>query len=113
MEYPRGYCYGFSDIDVSEKFKIEAKKLKTRIDFFSPSKVISSPLKRCSLLAHELFDASIITTNENLKELNYGDWENKTWESIGVPEKGNWMYLNPSTKTPNGESFEERFFLTD
>lgn len=107
VKYPRGYCYGFSDIDVSDTFEEECEKLKKRIQSFKPTKVISSPLKRCKLLAEKVFENSKIHTNNNLKELNYGDWENLTWESIGVPEKGDWMYKYPSKKTPNGESFED------
>lgn len=107
VKYPRGYCYGFSDIDVSNTFDQECEKLKNRIQSFQPTKVISSPLKRCKLLAERVFNNATIYTNNNLKELNYGDWENLTWESIGVPEKGDWMYKYPSKKTPNGESFED------
>jgi alpha-ribazole phosphatase len=46
--------------------------------------------------------------DERLKELNFGEWENQTWDEISKSETGQkWFadYLNENC--PNGESYQE------
>ena len=106
LAVPRGVCYGFSNIDVSHNFKREANNLQRNLDGFYPDVVISSPLQRCVKLAVLTFDVSP-QINQNLKEVNYGDWEGKTWEEINVEGDNLWMYANVNNQPPNGESFGE------
>ena len=76
-----GICYGQKDIDLAESFTEEAaiiaKHLPSNIQH-----VISSPLMRCSVLAGLLFPHISIELNNNLKEINCGDWELKEWDKI-------------------------------
>ncbi len=105
VEFPRGFCYGNLDIDVSSQFNIEAEWLKDKIENFNPDVVYSSPLKRCTNLCSFVYND--YKCDDRLKEFNYGDWEGKTWEEINVPESSDWIFFNPTKKTPNGESFED------
>lgn len=104
VEHPRGFCYGNLDVDVSTNFEAEASWLQNQLTEYLPDKVLSSPLKRCTKLADYLFQD--YTTDDRLKELNYGAWEGLTWTEINVSEDSNWIFYNPSTVVENGESFE-------
>lgn len=104
VAHPRGFCYGNLDVDVSKNFEKEAAELKLKLTDYTPDKVYSSPLQRCTKLSEILF--SEFSTDDRLKELNYGLWEGLTWEEINVPENSNWIFHHPSTVIENGESFE-------
>ncbi len=106
LAVPRGVCYGFSNIDVSYNFNREAENLVRNLNGFTPSLVISSPLQRCVKLAVHAFDVHP-HINQDLKEVNYGDWEGKTWEEINVEGDNLWMYANINNQPPNGESFTD------
>lgn len=106
LAVPRGVCYGFSNIDVSHNFFNEAKNLQFNLTGFQPDVVISSPLQRCVKLAVHTFDVEP-AINQNLKEVNYGDWEGKTWAEINTEGDNLWMYANTNNQPPNGESFAE------
>ncbi len=106
LAVPRGVCYGFSNIDVSHNFYNEANNLKRNLNVFKPDLVISSPLQRCVKLAVHTFDTEP-EINTNLKEVNYGDWEGRTWEEINIEGDNLWMYANINNQPPNGESFGE------
>ncbi len=104
VAFPRGFCYGDLDIDVSSAFTAEATWLKEQIKNFNPDLVYSSPLQRCTKLCSFVYGD--YKTDIRLKEFNYGDWEGKTWEKINVPESSDWIFFHPEKNTPNGESFE-------
>lgn len=99
----RGLCYGFLNVDVSANFKREAEELQKKLAGYSVDAVFSSPLQRCTQLAEFLFKN--YTTDDRLKELNYGEWEGKTWAEIAVPENSNWIFHHPDTVITGGESF--------
>lgn len=107
LAVPRGVCYGFSDIDVSENFPNEANHLRKNLNGWMPDLVVSSPLQRCVKLAKHIFNESDIRFKEGLKEVNYGDWEGKTWEEINTEGDNLWMYTNIHNQPPNGESFSD------
>ena len=106
LAVPRGMCYGFSDIDVSPNFSIEAEWLKLKLASFEPQIVISSPLKRCFKLSEEVFNKPVKLEND-LREVNYGTWEGRMWEDIDVEDNNLWMYKNINNCPPNGESFSQ------
>lgn len=106
LAVPRGVCYGFSNIDVSHNFQFEAENLQKNLAGYKPSLVLSSPLQRCVKLAVHTFDIEP-EINQNLKEVNYGDWEGKTWDEINIEGDNLWMYANIHNQPPNGESFGE------
>lgn len=106
LAVPRGICYGFSNIDVSHNFKNEVENLKLNLNGWEPNVVYSSPLQRCIKLAVETFNQDI-HIDEHLKEVNYGDWEGKSWEEINIDGDNLWMYANVNNQPPNGESFSD------
>ncbi|WP_108802547.1 alpha-ribazole phosphatase [Aquimarina sp. Aq107] len=99
----KGICYGQSDLDITDTFKSEVIKIHKQIPSKEISKIYSSPLKRCKVLA-ETFHIETIFDNR-LQELNFGDWELKNWDDIPQDELNPWMEDFVNVKVPNGESY--------
>ena len=83
-----GICYGQTDVPVADSFIVEKEKLAAQLYNVEFDKIYSSPLSRCKLLAENLFQKEQIVFDERLKELNFGDWELKTWDAIYSDSKG-------------------------
>ncbi|MBI3524984.1 MAG: alpha-ribazole phosphatase family protein [Betaproteobacteria bacterium] len=96
----QGLCYGRSDLALAEDAGISASALRLLLPKNLP--LFSSPLTRCRLLAEALhpvpqFDA-------RLQELNFGDWEMRTWDAIGRPALDAWVAQPLDFAPPGGES---------
>ncbi|GHT55830.1 hypothetical protein FACS189451_09480 [Bacteroidia bacterium] len=104
VDVPSSVCYGFTDVPLKPAFQTEAEIVKNQLTGKTFDKVYSSPLSRCTLLAaycgypYPVLDA-------RLKELNFGDWEMKSWMEIDKPEAAAWLtdWINHPAK--NGESY--------
>ena len=86
VDVPSGICYGQTDVSLAETFENELAIIKNTLLYVTFEKVYSSPLRRCMRLAKEFSDE--IISDARLMELNFGDWENKSWEEIFDCEKG-------------------------
>jgi alpha-ribazole phosphatase len=101
----KNICYGQSDIDLKIGWKKIAKSINMQLANMKFDKFYSSPLKRCKKLAIAIDLKLNIEYTDLLKEINFGDWELKSWDQIYAdPYSKKWFgdYIN--TKTPNGES---------
>jgi len=100
-EVCKGFIYGHMDVALAASFDAEKKlvinMLPEHIDF-----IVSSPSSRCTLLAREITDSFI--EDERLMELNFGQWEGKTWDTIDRLESEQWMDDFINTAPPQGES---------
>jgi len=99
----KGICYGQTDIKLDttvfeQEVKIIQSKLPNNIERF-----YTSPLHRCKTLA-EKFNGNFIE-DERLKELNFGDWENKKWNEIDPSSLNEWMQDFVNVRTPHGENY--------
>ena len=77
-------CYGQTDLPVDASFPQELARIKSII----PQKfdvIFTSPLQRCKTLAHNLNADRIIEDND-LMEINFGDWEMKPYTEITFNE---------------------------
>ncbi len=99
----KGICYGQSDLGITDSFPSEVKKIHDQIPVDEISRVYSSPLQRCKLLA-KTFNKEVIY-DDRLKELNFGDWELKPWDAIHSKELDPWMNDFVDIQVPNGESY--------
>lgn len=97
----KGVCYGQKDVPLNTSFEDEARFIKERLGSIRPEAVFSSPLSRCFRLACFCgFNNAIV--DEQLKELNFGDWEGKEWDNIDMSIwASDWINI----PAPNGESF--------
>jgi len=103
-----GICYGQSDVSVSNTFQKERDKVALHIKDICFDAVYSSPLSRCKVLAESLFENVQIIYDNRLKEMNFGDWELKSWDEIYADPKGKkWMDNYQKLPIVNGESYPE------
>ena len=112
----KGICYGQADVAIQEPFEHLFQEIKGQLPS-EEMKVISSPLKRCTVLADFLSNGEI-EEDARLMEMHFGNWELKNWNDISQEELNPWMKDFVSFQVPNGESFEilyERvlFFIDD
>ncbi len=100
----KGICYGQSDLDLVDGYETEFKDIAKQIPNTGGFKVISSPLKRCALLAKHF--NSTPKYDDRLKELNFGSWELKPWKAIPEEEINPWMTDFVNVPVTQGESYK-------
>ena len=101
------YCYGSSDISLSENFISDFEKVKLKTPNLDNFEIHSSPLTRCKLLAEFLFPQEKIIYDEKLIEFSFGNWELKKWTDINKDEFNLWKEDFVNNKVPNGDSYFE------
>jgi alpha-ribazole phosphatase len=104
----KGVCYGQSDLDVTESFAAEADLIRPHL----PSalhRVHSSPLQRCSKLAHYLFPQYEHQYHDDLMEIHCGEWELQRWDDIPAADITPWMDDFVNVVIPGGESYTELY----
>ena len=100
-----GKYIGTTDVPLSDKGKMDLKKLDYEYRYPGTQVVFTSPLKRCTetckILYPELNPLSITA----LSECNFGEWEGKTAEELrNDPDFEKWLAGDNSVKPPRGES---------
>lgn len=113
VDVPPGVCYGQSDVPLRNSFEEEAAATAEELKRFRPEDkgfdhVYTSPLSRCVRLATYCGypDAE---RDDQLKEINFGEWEMQKFEEIADPRLKEWYadYMNvPAT---GGESFAMQY----
>lgn len=98
-----GLCYGQTDVPLKVSFTQEAEAVKKRIADLEYDAVFTSPLSRCTRLAHHCGFTDAIK-DDRIKEMNFGDWEATFLYEMDEPEVRNWFRNQLETPTPNGES---------
>jgi broad specificity phosphatase PhoE len=104
-----GRWQGQSDTPLSEAGKAQALQLKSRLERSSHNfdAVFSSPLERAKTTAQIVLPHTEIRLDERLLELNFGDFEGKTYpQNSQHPHFQNWLNDPYRVATPNGESLE-------
>jgi alpha-ribazole phosphatase len=105
VDIEQGICYGVSDVEPAATFNDDIIPVISGLKNIHFNRVISSPLIRCKKLAQILSKGEFITDNR-LKELDFGDWELKTWNDIYETSYGKlWMENYLTLPCPNGESY--------
>jgi alpha-ribazole phosphatase len=103
-----GIYIGTTDTPLSQK---GAAALAAKMDEFvypTVHRVYSSPLKRCTETADILFPYTEMCTVEDFRELNLGEFENKSVDELLKREDyKNWLRGGKDTRPPKGESLEE------
>lgn len=106
---------GITDVELTETGRLQAvnsgKKLKGKIIH----KIFSSPLKRAKntaeIIADEIgFNKKDIIIDNRLTEVNFGIFENLTWEEIVQMYSGeieNWIEFKHKYIFPKGEGYDD------
>lgn len=100
-------CYGQTNVALADTFleDVEAFKKQLPNDFDA---VYASPLSRCTELAAEL-NIENVYLDDALKEMNFGEWENKKWNDIDQDQLNHWMGDFVNVRTPKGENLIDLF----
>lgn len=100
----KGLIYGRLDVELTADFEAERDivlgQLPRQLDI-----VYSSPSLRCTKLAASI--TPVYKEDAALYELDFGDWEGKTWDTINRAESEIWMKDFVRLSPPKGESMFE------
>ena len=116
-----GVCYGQADLGLAESFDAEWVTVIPKLQCLENPVVFSSPLQRCLQLAQRAvdhFNFSSPMIDARLLELNFGDWEMRSWRDIPQGIVGDWTDEHVKQAPPNGESYQDlhlraKAFLAD
>ena len=73
-----------------------------------PARILASPMKRCLETAEILFPGREITVLQDLRECDFGDFENKNYlELAGNEEYQRWIDSGGTFPFPHGEAQED------
>ena len=114
VDVPRGISYGQTDVSLKNSFEEEAAITRKHLDGLTFDQVYCSPLSRCTRLAAFCGYPDAIR-DARLKELNFGDWEMKSWDEISAdPYSRQWFDDWVNVPARNGESLQQLYNrLTD
>ncbi|WP_293969509.1 histidine phosphatase family protein [uncultured Ruminococcus sp.] len=100
-----GKYIGTTDVPLSDKGKMDLKKLDYEYRYPGTQVVFTSPLKRCTETCRILYPEQNPLSIANLSECNFGEWEGKTAEALkNDPDFEKWLAGDNSVKPPRGES---------
>ncbi|RXM53700.1 MULTISPECIES: alpha-ribazole phosphatase family protein [unclassified Chryseobacterium] len=102
VDNPDNLCYGFAEMPLRKEYQEDFNSLHLDENF---DLVISSPAQRCCLLA-EHFKLNY-STDERLREMNFGNWELKKWREIPEEEINPWYKDFIHVKASGGENLLE------
>lgn len=100
-----GKYIGTTDVPLSDKGKMDLKKLDYEYRYPGAQVVFTSPLKRCTETCRILYPEQNPLSIANLSECNFGEWEGKTADELkSDPDFEKWLAGDNSVKPPRGES---------
>jgi alpha-ribazole phosphatase len=108
VNVPFGYAYGQTDVELKDTFKEEAEVVKKNLAGLVFDNVWCSPLTRCVRLADYCGYPDAIR-DERIKELNFGEWEMKSWYELNDDRSKSWFENWINTPTPGGESLNDQY----
>lgn len=100
-----GKYIGTTDVPLSDKGRLDLKKLDYEYRYPGTQVVFTSPLKRCTQTCKILYPELNPLSITALSECNFGEWEGKTAEELkSNPDFEKWLAGDNSVKPPRGES---------
>ena len=108
VDVPHGTCYGHTDVALRETFTEEAEAVRLKLEKLHFDRVYTSPLSRCTKLADYCGYRDAIR-EERIKEINFGEWEMKTFDNITDPNLQEWFNDFINVRPTGGESFMDLY----
>ncbi|MDR6407484.1 alpha-ribazole phosphatase [Paraburkholderia terricola] len=104
-----GVCYGQSDVALVEDADVSSAALALRLAALqvpAPRVLMSSPSTRCSALAAAMSNdfGCALSHDDRLKEMNFGDWEERRWDAIDRELLDDWAANFEHARAHGGES---------
>ncbi len=99
-----GTCYGRLDLPVAATFAAEAAAVLAALP--PVTLIVSSPLRRCRVLAQHIADIRGLTVelDERVQEMDFGAWEGLLWADIPRAELDAWADDFMHARPHGGES---------
>lgn len=98
---------GVTDLPLAGVGVAELQRLRDETDYPKVDKVYSSPMLRCIQTAHILYPSKDIQTVDNMREIDFGDFEGKTANELeSNPAYADWA-AGRINAAPNGEDNTE------
>lgn len=109
---------GRSEVSLNETGRKQAEELGSMLKDYNLTKVYSSPQKRCRETLEGILKSGEINPSEtvysdNLREIDFGRWENMTCGEIEKLFPGEWRAFIENFEEfsfPEGEAFREFYF---
>jgi alpha-ribazole phosphatase len=102
-----GICYGQADVPLAPTFAAEAAEVLARMPW-TPTEIWTSPAGRCRRLSDAFgIPAERVRADPRLLELDFGEWENRAWESFRSPQSEAWARDPFGIRPPGGETAGE------
>ena len=104
---------GREDLPLTKRGNVEARAVAQRIGSeWRPKKVYTSPLSRCIATGGAIANACGIEAQsiEQLKDMNYGTWQMKSYEEMATAEPklyATWFAAPHLMRFPGGDSLQE------
>jgi len=106
---------GITDVELTEIGALQAVKAGKKLKGKKIHKIFSSPLKRAKntaeIIADEIgYNKKDIIIENRLTEVNFGIFENLTWEEIieqYADESESWIEFKHKYKFPKGEGYDD------
>lgn len=106
-----GIAQGWQDSALSDRGLDQVRRLAKRLASYRIDAIFSSPLQRALTTAQHIADATglEIRTLEDLREMNYGGWEGKSFLDVrkNDPESYRRWIGEPDFPCPEGESHND------
>ena len=79
-----GVCYGQSDVELSERGRLQSRQLAERLATRAVRRIVHSGLSRTAYLADLLAGRCDVPAVEcqDLRERHFGDWELQSWDEL-------------------------------
>lgn len=100
-----GTCYGRLDLACGPDAEAEIAAVLATLPRVAA--VRSSPARRCRMLADRIAarDGVAVSSDERLRELDFGAWEGRLWSAIDRAESDPWAADPMTVAPPGGETF--------
>ena len=106
-----GIVQGWSDSELSDRGRDQVARIGDRLRRHEPDALFSSPLGRAMTTARAIGDilGLEVTVLEDLREMSYGGWENRSFLDIRREENETYeqWIADPAMRCPDGESHDE------
>ncbi len=101
----KGKYIGTTNVPLSDKGKMELKKLDHNMKYPGGTALFTGPLKRCKETCDIIYPALKPIVIDQLTECNFGEWEGKTAEQLKDDKDfQKWIGGSNDVKPPRGES---------
>jgi len=111
LDNARGVAQGWSDSDLSDLGREQARSLGRRLASFDLTRIYCSSLARARKTAEIVSDETglAIVELDDLKEINCGEWEGVSFEEVrrSDPAAFRAWLGDPTAPCPGGESFAD------